>query len=201
MSAPPRPDGAAPTGRVVIRSLVPADADRVGALTLAGYDRYGRIDGPYRDHLGDPRRRIDRCTAVLVAELDGEVVGTVTFVLPGDEEWEGRAEPAGDAGFRMLAVDPRLEGRGVGRALVAACIDLARRHRRRRVVIVTMAWMDRAQRLYAGLGFVRRPDLDVRFPSGVGYVLTLDLTADADRHFPAPRAVPDPLPWFTEVWA
>lgn len=201
MSASPHPEPVAPADRMRIRPLVPADSSRVGQLTLAGYDRYGRIDGPYRDQLADPLQRLDRCTALLVAELDGEVVGTVTFVLPGDGEWEGRAEPEGDAGFRILAVDPQVEGQGVGRALVGACVDLARQHGRRRLVIVTMAWMDRAQRMYARLGFVRRPDLDVRFPSGVGYVLTLDLTPDAARHFPAPGPVPDPLPWFTEVWA
>lgn len=201
MCVPSRPAPVAPADRVLIRPFVPADAARVGQLTLAGYDRYGRIDGPYRDHLGDPLRRIDRCTALLVAELDGEAVGTVTFVLPGDDEWEGRAEPEGDAGFRMLAVDPSVEGSGVGRSLVAACVDLARTHGCRRLVIVTMAWMDRAQRMYARLGFVRRPDLDVRFPSGDGYVLTFDLTPDAHRHFPAAGPTPDPLPWFTDVWA
>jgi GNAT superfamily N-acetyltransferase len=201
MSALPHPDPLVPRERVRIRPLRPADAARVGRLTLAGYDRYGRIDGPYRDHLADPLQRIGRCTALLVAELDGEVVGTVTFVLPGDDEWEGRAAPEGDASFRMLAVDPTAEGRGVGRALVAACISLAHRHGCRRLVIVTMAWMDRAQRMYAQLGFARRPDLDVRFPSGVGYVLTLDLTDDADEHFPAPGPTPDPLPWFTDVWS
>ena len=200
MSARPRPDAVAPVTGVVVRPLVPADAARVGRLTLAAYDRYGHIDGPYRDHLADPLRRLDGCTSLLVAELHGEVVGTVTFVLPGDAEWEGRAEPAGDAGFRMLAVDPALEGRGVGRCLVGACVELARSQGRRRLVIVTMAWMDRAQRMYARLGFVRRPDLDVRFPSGVGYVLTRDLSADAHRHFAAPGPVPDPLPWFTDVW-
>jgi len=201
MSALPDPDPVAPQDRVRIRPLRPDDAARVGRLTLEGYDRYGRIDGPYRDHLADPLQRVDRCTTLLVAELDGEVVGTVTFVLPGDQEWEGRPEPEGDASFRMLAVAPQAEGHGVGRALVAACIDLATEHRCRRLAIVTMAWMDRAQRLYTGLGFQRRPDLDLRFPSGTGYVLTLDLVPDAPRYFPTPGPIPDPLPWFTDVWA
>ena len=201
MCALPSPDPSTPTSPVRVREMRPEEATRVGQLTLAGYDAYGRIDGPYRQDLADPLRRRDGCTALLVAELDGEVVGTVTFVLPGDEQWEGRAEPEGDAGFRILAVDPAAEGRGVGRALVGACLAAGRAHGRRRIVIVTMAWMDRAQRLYAQLGFRRRPDLDVRFPSGVGYVLTYDLVPDADRYFPAPGPVPESPPWFTEVWA
>ena len=201
MCALPAPDASTAAGAVRIRELRPADAPRVGQLTLASYDAYGRIDGPYRQDLADPLRRRDGCTALLVAELDGEVVGTVSFVLPDDEQWEGRAEPEGDAAFRVLAVDPTAEGRGVGRALVGACIDAARARGCRRIVISTMAWMDRAQRMYAELGFRRRPDLDVRFPSGVGYVLTYDLVEDADRHFPPPGPVPATPPWFTDVWA
>ena len=194
----------APTSRdrptLHVRPMRTADAARVGELTLAAYDAYGQIEGPYREHLADPRRRLDRCTELLVAELDGEVVGTVTFVLPGDGEWEGRPEPEGDAGFRVLAVDPAAEGYGVGRALVTACIDLARTHGRHRLVLVTMAWMRRAQALYRRLGFVHRPDLDLRFPSGVGLVLTYDLTDAAADRFAPPGQVPDLPPWFTEVW-
>lgn len=178
----------------------PEEADRVGQLTLDSYDGYGRIEGPYRDHLADPRRRLGQCTDLLIAEAGTEVVGTVTFVLPGDGEWEGRAVPEGDASFRMLAVDPRAEGLGVGRALVTACIDRARAHGARRIVITTMAWMDRAQRMYARLGFERRPDLDVRFPSGIGYVLTYDLTPDASAWFPPPGPVPTEPPWYEDVW-
>ncbi len=190
----------APRRTVTIRAMRTADSERVGRLTLAGYDAYGRIEGPYRRALGDPLQRLDGCTQLLVAELDGEVVGTVTFVLPGDREWESRPVPEGDAGFRVLAVDPAAEGNGVGRALVEACIAAARDRDRHRIVIVSMAWMHRAHRLYEGLGFRRRPDLDLRFPSGVGHVLTYDLTEDADRRFPAPGPVPDPLPWFEDVW-
>jgi len=181
--------------------MLPEEDARVGALTLKSYDAYGRIEGPYREHLADPRRRLARCTDLLVAEVDSEVVGTVTFVLPGDGEWEGRRIPAGDASFRMLAVDPRAEGLGVGRALVAACIERARGHGARRIVITTMAWMDRAQRMYARLGFQRRPDLDVRFPSGTGYVLTYDLVPDAGSAFPAAGEVPTEPPWYEDVWS
>jgi GNAT superfamily N-acetyltransferase len=178
----------------------PEESARVGELTLTAYDSYGTIDGPYRDLLADPRQRMDGCSALLVAELDSRVVGTVSFVVPGDGEWEDRPEPQGDAGFRVLAVDPTAEGRGVGHRLVTDCIDRARTLGKHRMVIVTMAWMHRAHRLYAGLGFVRRPDLDVRFPGGVGHVLTLDLTPDAPRRFPAPGPVPSEVPWFEDAW-
>jgi predicted N-acetyltransferase YhbS len=189
---------------VRIRRLRPTDARRVGELTLAAYDRYGRIEGPYRDFLADPLRRVDRCTAVLVAEVETDVgptvVGTVSYVTPDDAEWEGRSEPAGDAGFRVLAVDPAHEGRGVGTALVDACLDRAIRAGAHRMLIISMAWMHRAHALYTRrYGFVRRPDLDVRFPSGRGVILALDLTDEAPDRFPPPGPVPAEPPWFTDA--
>jgi GNAT superfamily N-acetyltransferase len=184
---------------VRVRPMRDDEADHVGELTLAAYDAYGRLTGSYRETLGDPRSR-GGCTALLVAEHDGEVVGSVTFILPGDEQWEARPRPAGDAGFRMLAVDPRREGHGAGRALVEACIERARRHGARRLVVTSMHWMTRAHRLYERLGFVRRHDLDVRFPSGVGWTLIRDLAPDADDHFPPPGPWPTSPPWYEDVW-
>jgi ribosomal protein S18 acetylase RimI-like enzyme len=186
--------------RIAIRPMRIAEAERVGRLTLAAYDAYGRMEGRYRDYLADPRQRLDGSTALLVATLDGEVAGTVTYVVPGDQEWEGRPEPDGDAAFRVLAVDPAFEGRGVARALVQACIDRAEAEGRHRLVITSMAWMGRAHRLYERLGFDIRPDLAVRFPNGDGVAFTLDLTDEAPRWFPPPGPVPDELPWYADVW-
>jgi GNAT superfamily N-acetyltransferase len=189
------------TDPVTIRAFRDTDADVVGQLTMTAYDRYGRIEGPYRDFLADPRRRVGGCTALLVAEVDDRVVGTVTFVVAGDPEWEGRPVPEGDAAFRVLAVAPGQEGRGIGQRLVSACLDLARDRGCHRLVITSMAWMHRAHRLYDAFGFVRRPDLDVRFPGGDGVVFTLDLTDEAPSRFPAPGPTPPDPPWYEHVWA
>jgi GNAT superfamily N-acetyltransferase len=187
--------------RVLVRPMRPDEADRVGRITLDAYDAYGTMQGSYREYLGDPRRRIDGSTAVLVAEVDGLVVGTVTYVVPEDDEWEGRPEPEGDCAFRVLAVDPAHEGRGVAQALVRACLDRARDDGHHRMVITSMAWMVRAHRLYERLGFEPRPDLAVRFPNGDGVAFTLDLTEEASERFPPPGSVPDELPWYEDVWA
>lgn len=183
-----------------IRPMLPGEAAEVGELTLASYDLYGAIQGEYRGYLADPLQRLGECTELLVAVRGDRVVGTVSYVLPGDAAWEGRPTPEGDCGFRVLAVAPDAEGRGVGRRLVEACIARSQQRRLHRVVITSMSWMSRAHRLYGGLGFVRRPDLDVRFPGGTGVVFTLDLTPEAAERFPAPGDVPPEPPWFRDVW-
>lgn len=185
---------------VRIRSLQARDAPAVGALTLAAYDRYGRIDGDYRTFLGDPLQRVGGSTDVLVAMLGDQVVGTATFILPEDAEWEGRPTPEGDASFRVLAVAPGFERLGIGRRLVQACIQRARDRGCHRLVITSMEWMGRAHALYQANGFVRRPDLDVRFPSGRGVVFSLDLTADAPQRFAAPGPPVEEPPWYDQVW-
>lgn len=184
-----------------IRPIRPDDHARVGALLVASYDAVGPFDDHYRGYLAEPDRWVPRCTEVLVAvDEDDTPVGCVAFVLPGDESFEGTTPPAGDAGFRFLAVDPAAQGSGAGGALVDAVVARARDHGCRRIAIHTMAFMEAAHRLYQGRGFVHRRDLDVVFPAGVGYGMTLDLAEDADAHFAPPGPIPDEPPWFEDAW-
>lgn len=184
-----------------IRPVTPAEHTRVGDLTLAAYDAIGTMSRHYRAEMADTARRVADGAQVWVAvdDDDGAILGSVTFVDRDNPHFE--APEVGDCGFRMLAVDPDAQGRGVGRALVQRCIDHARSLRRQRLAIHTMVWMPAAQRMYDVMGFVRRPDRDVVFPGGVGVVYQLDLTPDAGDHFPAPGPVRDPLPWFEDLWA
>lgn len=198
---------------VPIRPVRPDELDTVGQLLLTAYDAVGSFDAHYRDFLADPARWVPGTSEVLVA-VDADdarrsggartrtapPLGCVAFVRPGDAEFEPIRPVAGDAGFRFLAVAPHAQGRGVGEALVRACIDRARGDGARRMVIHSMAFMTAAHRLYERLGFVHRPDLDVVFPAGVGHAFTLDLADDADDHFPAPGPVPATPPWFEDAW-
>jgi GNAT superfamily N-acetyltransferase len=185
---------------ITIRPMRPDEAAEVGRVTLAGYDASGGyIGGDYREWLAHPEERVDLATDVLVAvDPAGRILGTVTFVVAGDEEFE--YGPHGDCGFRMLAVDPNAQQRGVGAALIDACIRNARERGCRRMVITSMTWMKIAHGIYARRGFVARPDLDVTFPPGVGHAFQLDLTDDAGAHFPPPGPVPDEPPWYEDAW-
>jgi ribosomal protein S18 acetylase RimI-like enzyme len=145
---------------IVVRDAQPDEYERVGALTLAAY-RALEVDhlwGGYDTGIAEVATRA-KDADVLVALLDGELVGAVTYVADHTSAWSEWTH-AGEAQFRLLAVDPRARGRGVGEALVRACLDRAERDGRR-VVIHTTPWMPAARRMYERMGFVRQPDRDV----------------------------------------
>ena len=148
-----------------IREADPADLDAVGRISVAAYNAiagYDMSDG-YRGELADGARRL-RDARLLVAEADGRVVGTVTFV-PGPGPLAEVDDPDA-AGVRMLAVDPSAQGRGVGAALLAACVEQAREGGQARVVLHSTPWMTAAHRLYGRLGFRRDADLDLWVSDG-----------------------------------
>ena len=91
--------------------------------------------------------REDPGHAVLVAELNREVVGFVT-VSPS-HHWSGEPE----ASIGELVVGRQAEGRGIGRALVEAAMTGARESGYTRISVSTGAANARARALYQFLGF------------------------------------------------
>jgi ribosomal protein S18 acetylase RimI-like enzyme len=145
---------------VEIRAARPDEYDRVGELTIAAY-RALPVDhlwGGYDAEILDTAGRA-KGADILVATLDGAVVGAVTYVGDSSSAWSEWTQP-GEAQFRLLAVDVDARGRGIGEALVRECLDRAAG---RPVLIHTTRWMEAARRMYERLGFERRPDRDVTY--------------------------------------
>jgi ribosomal protein S18 acetylase RimI-like enzyme len=143
-----------------VRPARPADHAAIAALTVAAYDVDGFLDGDedYAAELSDIADRASRATLLVAADPDGTVLGAVTFCRPPSPYVE--VAGPGEAEFRMLAVDPATRGRGVGAALVQACLDLARQHGDHAMVLSTLPQMHTAHRLYERLGFRRAPERD-----------------------------------------
>ncbi|MEW6048447.1 MAG: ribosomal protein S18-alanine N-acetyltransferase [Bacillota bacterium] len=78
----------------------------------------------------------------LVARMDGRAVGYVGIWLVADE-----------GHITNVAVHPDYRSRGVGRRLMEAITDLARRRGARRLTLEVRKSNLRAQRLYESLGF------------------------------------------------
>jgi GNAT superfamily N-acetyltransferase len=146
---------------VIVRDAEPSEYERVGELTIAAY-RALPVDhlwGGYAAEILDVAGRAEGCDIIVATDDDGTVVGAVTLVLDRASPWHEWAE-ADEVQFRLLAVDTAARGRGAGEALVRECVARAAD---RTVLIHTTQWMEAAQRLYARLGFVARPDRNVQY--------------------------------------
>lgn len=159
---------------VLVRAARPADFPTVARLTVAAYEADGQApaDHGYDAVLADVASRA-RTGEVLVAvdgnavddnAVDGNAVGggailgAVTFVRPGSDYAQLADE--GEAEFRMLAVDPAAQRRGVAAVLVRACLARAAQTGCTHVVICTRDIAGAARRLYERFGFTRVPERD-----------------------------------------
>lgn len=144
---------------MIVRRVRPEEYAAVAALTLEAYVDGGFIaaGSPYVAELADTARR-DAGAEVLVALADDRLVGAVTW-CPAGSSWREIAGQ-GEGEFRMLAVAADARGRGVGEALVRACLARATSDGFSGVAISTMSEMADAHRLYARLGFTRVPEKD-----------------------------------------
>ena len=87
----------------------------------------------------DPARE-----ACFIAELEGEPVGAI-FLISSDEE--------GTAKIRLLHVEARARGLGIGRRLVAEAVRFAREHGYARVKLWTNDVLTAARKVYQDAGF------------------------------------------------
>lgn len=148
-----------PSACPVVRAAEPADFPAIRDLTLAVYLGEGLAGESYADALADVAARAAEAELLVAVDADGAVVGSVALAWHGSSYAEITCGPE-EAAFRMLAVHPAARGRGVGRALVVACLDQAGQAGIRRMVICSASAMRAAHRLYGELGFRRAPERD-----------------------------------------
>jgi ribosomal protein S18 acetylase RimI-like enzyme len=160
---------------VKIRVARPDDHEAVARVSVAAYEADGQLKGEhgYERVLADVSSRAAGGELLVAVDEADTVLGTATFVLPGTAYAE--LSGPGEAEFRMLAVDPAAQGRGVGEALARACIARAAGLGCHAVVICARDFAEAAQRLYARMGFVRTPERDWSPLPGV-HLLALRLT-------------------------
>lgn len=144
-----------------VRAAEPADHPAIAELTMAAYAAGGhmRREDPYMRQLADVAHRAEH-GEVVVVELDGEVAASAVITGPGGVLSELARD--GEMEFRMLAVDPRHQGRGVARTLVRHLIARAEQAPdTEAVVLCSLRSMTAAHALYRSEGFVEDPTRDL----------------------------------------
>jgi ribosomal protein S18 acetylase RimI-like enzyme len=147
---------------VQIREACPADYDAVVSTLRAAHAQFADVLPAtiYRAYLAnilDVRSRLAD-SDLLVADLNGEIVGTITYYP--DASKEGWDWPAAWAGIRAAGVVPQARGMGIGRRLVEACIARAKAQEVEAICLHTAEFMEAAIIMYERVGFRRRPEFD-----------------------------------------
>lgn len=146
---------------LVVRNAHPDEYERVAELTIAAYRTLERdhLEDGYDEQIRDVRSRAANTDVLVALDHDGRIVGACTFVTEPGSPWLEWTE-GDETQLRLLAVDASVRGRGVGQALVEACIERTRALGRP-LLLHTTQYMPAAQRLYERLGFRRVPERDV----------------------------------------
>lgn len=107
---------------------------------------------------------------IIVAEIAGEIAGSVALFPPKINAYEGFGEVLDHAEIRMLAVPFSSRGKGVASALVSECISRTKEKGQRSIGLHTGEFMKIAIKLYEQFGFVRIPEHDFE-PANDGIIV------------------------------
>lgn len=153
-----------------VRAAASEDHPEMRAVLRAAYTPYARTLGPelFDRYLAD-LLDLEAHSAhgrLLVAEVDGRIVGTAAFYP--DTSIQQFGWPRGWAGGRALSLHPDARGRGVAQALLAHCESLAVMAGARVFAFHADDFMVDAVALYEHLGYRRAPDFDTELASHYG---------------------------------
>lgn len=130
---------------MIVRDYTPADATAFRDLNLAWVEKFFTVEAEDRAQLEDPQTHIlDKGGVILIAEYEGEAVGTVGLV------------PAHDAGvLELIKMSARsdIQGKGIGRALMDAAIAKSREMGASHIWLETNTSLEAALALYRKSGF------------------------------------------------
>jgi len=107
---------------------------------------------------------------LLVADLDGEIVGSVVLCPENIDSYKGLTDLSAYPEIRMLAVMKDARKQGVAEALINECFKRARDREKKAIGLHTADFMISAMKLYTRLGFERVPEQDFE-PANDGVIV------------------------------
>ena len=113
-------------------------------LNLEWLDKYNLTESHDLMVLDDPQGTIlDRGGVILLAEHEGEIIGTVALMKEHDNEYE----------LAKMAVAPRMQGRGISKILITAILEAAKTIGVEKLILFSNHQLVAALSLYKKFGF------------------------------------------------
>ena len=111
---------------VIVRELLPSDAEGAHVVAQRAQKALRAVYRPSAELVRSNQAKVD-CRHRLVAVHSRQIVGTVSYDQRGDR-----------IHLQSLAVDPEWQRRGIGRALIAYLVELARSRGASRLSLYTV---------------------------------------------------------------
>jgi ribosomal protein S18 acetylase RimI-like enzyme len=131
-----------------IRAYRDDDAGAFRQLNERWISQFFTLEAKDRETLEHPREKVlEPGGAIFVAEREGEIIGCCALLRTGEGELE----------VAKMAVDPRAQGLGIGRAILAHVIEAARAMGVSGLVLESSSHLTPAVTLYESMGFRHVP--------------------------------------------
>lgn len=152
-----------------VRNAKPIEFEQIGQLMVEVYSQLEGFPKPAEQpnyyhllaNIGDLTHNPGTELLVAVTQDDTIAGGVVYF---SDMKYYGSGGSAtteqNTGGFRLLAVDPTIRGKGIGKLLTQTCIQKTIDNQFGQVIIHSTKAMQTAWKMYEKLGFQRSEDLD-----------------------------------------
>ncbi len=136
-----------------IRLFEPSDQAGASALVLAGLvEHWGFLDTSLNPDLKDISQSY-AAGCFLVAEIDGQLVGTGAFLPTTENNPGGPASPNQAFQVVRMTVDRRYRRRGIGRRILQTLLMEAQRRGADQVILETTSFWQDAVTFYLANGF------------------------------------------------
>jgi len=133
------------SGTVAVEAYQAKWAPAFEQLNIAWLEKYFYVEPVDKEVLSDPEGAIlGPGGAIFFAVLNGKAVGTCALIKVSDDVYE----------LSKMAVDETCQGCGIGKRLMVAAIDEARRRRAEKVMLVTNSKLKPAVAMYHKFNFV-----------------------------------------------
>jgi ribosomal protein S18 acetylase RimI-like enzyme len=140
-----------------------SDASNIVGLAVNAYQDYKAVLAPadwarMETNLANESLFIELLgkAAAFVCEIDNQLAGSIFLVPKGNPT---TIFPADWSYIRLLSVDPKYRGLGIGRNLTQLCVQHAQATNETEVALHTSEFMDAARQMYEALGFKRDKEL------------------------------------------